>query len=105
MEYSERRKAARKKILFTVEITEKFLVLEVSTIGMKILSDFRLPPGLEVPFRLYLGEESLPIIAESMWCKSVTEGEIKRYEVGFRFVKASSKTLHIIKRYLDEALR
>lgn len=101
MEHSEKRKAPRRNVLFTVEIAEKFLILELSSEGMKILSDFRLPPGLEVPFRLHLKNESVPLIAESVWCKRVMEGIKKQYEVGFRFVNISSRTRNIIESYLD----
>lgn len=102
MENLEKRKTLRRKILFTVEITEKFLVMELSSTGMKILSDFRLPPGLEVPFMLHLGKESVPIIAESVWCKRLNEGVHKRYEVGFKFLKLSQRTLQLIDEYIEE---
>lgn len=100
MRCPEKRKVPRKKVLFTVEIAEKFLILELSGEGMKILSDFRLPPGLEVPFRLHLKDESVPLIAESIWCRRVVEGVKKQYEVGFSFVNISSRTQKIIESYI-----
>ena len=110
----DRRNLERLKVVYYLRVydraTQKSIgsVVDISTQGMKILSDASF--ALETPwaFSILLPEgsifgESIAIDAQCRWCKE--KNADGSYEAGFEFMKKVDGGIYIIKALIDDLLQ
>ena len=110
----DRRNLDRLKLVYYLRLydraTQKPIgsVLDISTQGMKILSDTTF--ALETPyaFSILLPEgsifgESIIIDAQCRWCKQKVTGE--GCEAGFEFTKKVDSGIYVVKALIEDLLR
>jgi PilZ domain len=78
-------------------------VNDISLGGLRAYSDEKEKPGTRLELELLFSDGvSATVLAEVVWVESLPEGSPARFDVGLRFVDASSEDLDRIARELGD---
>jgi hypothetical protein len=107
----EQRKEHRRHIIYYLQIQEpetgKVIgrLVDITTIGIMIISEKALKPGKEISLRISLPEEfpnakHIDIFGESVWCHKDVNPDY--YAIGFRINQPSESEITVIRELIAE---
>jgi hypothetical protein len=111
---SERRNIKRLKLVYYLQVYDRASrasigsVVDISSQGMKLVSETYFPPETVIPMSILLPEgsifgESVEIDGRCRW--STEEPETASYESGFEFVKKADSGVFVVKALIDDLLK
>jgi hypothetical protein len=107
----ERRNIKRLKLVYYLQVYERTTnapigsVVDISTQGMKLVSEKYYPPETVFSMSILLPEgsifgESVEIDGRCRWCTE--EPETSSYECGFEFIKKADSGVFVVKALIDD---